>query len=67
MNLIAEADQSVFEAEKMTAATYSGLGENIAIRDAAIAIYEEKTGLKASTRRLYDLGISLYLEKHSNK
>lgn len=62
LQLVIDANEDVFESEKMTTATYSGCVENTDIRDLAIKKYESMTGLKASTRRLYDLAIKLYLE-----
>lgn len=67
LGLLINAKDNVFEAEKMTAANYAGNEENLAIQKKAMAIYSEKTGLKASTRRLYDLALKLYVEKYGGK
>ena len=63
LQLVIDANEEVFEAEKMTTTTYSGCVENTDIAKKAAEKYEVATGLKASTRRLYDLAIGLYLNK----
>lgn len=67
LQLVIDADGSVFEAEKIESATYSGSKENTDIRDLAAKRYKELTGLKANSRRLYDLAIGLYLKKFDKK
>jgi hypothetical protein len=65
LKLLIDASDEDFIDEKLTTASYSENEESLAIKAQAERVYESKTGLKPTSRKLYDMALRLYIKKYS--
>jgi len=65
LKLLIHANDEDFKEEILTTASYSETSESLAIKEKAEQTYESKTGLKPTSRKLYDMAIGLFIKKYS--